>query len=133
MNTTDPRLIARDIRRTLRIHERTNRAAIRLPDPVAALVADVLEHYAATSSEVQHHEIYDRDAVLWMVAAQHVARLFTLTERQAVHTVEAASDALGIIPAWMYTTKPPYEGKYLCFTGPQLRRIVRYLQKRADQ
>lgn len=133
MNTTDPRSIARSIRRTLKVHERTHRAAIRLPDAAAVVVADVLEHYTATTTEPSYHDLYDRPAVLWMDAARHVAKLYTLGERDAVHTLEAASDALGVHPAWLTTQKGPYEGRYLCFTGAQLRRIVRYLGKQAQK
>jgi len=132
MNTNDPRSIARTIRSTLKVHERTHRAAIRLPDDAAQLVADVLDHYAATCDPIVHEPIYDRRAVLWMEAAAHVAKLLSLTDREAIDLTEVASDALGIRPGWRDTQKGIYFGRYLTFTGREVARIVRYAQKRSE-
>lgn len=116
-------LIAAAIRRTLKVHRRTGRQAIRLPDADALIVAELLEHYAAWGREPRWQEIYDRRAVMWREACAHVGGLLSVSERDATHLVEEASDALTIIPAWrVIRADGP---RYLSFTGPQVRQIAR--------
>lgn len=128
MNTQHAARIARGIRKTLKVHQRTGRGAIRLPDDAAAVVADVLDHYAATMTEPTHTDVFERPAVMWRDAAAEVAKVTAMCHADAVHMLEEASDQLAVIPAWR-----PLEQqgpKYLTFTGREVHRMVRYAMKR---
>ncbi|RQP13208.1 MAG: hypothetical protein EAS51_00445 [Microbacteriaceae bacterium] len=114
--------IARHIRRTLKVHRRTGRQAIRLADTDAVLVAELLELYAAFECEPPRAAIYDRRAVLWRDVCAHVAGMLSIPERTATQLVELASDALAVAPAFRVLdgTDGP---RYLTFTGAQTRQI----------
>ncbi|QEO10008.1 hypothetical protein [Protaetiibacter larvae] len=123
--------VARHIRRMLKVHRRTGRQAIRLPDADALLVAELLEHFAAWEREPRWEPIYDRRAVMWRDVAAHVAAVLSVPEKRAHDIVERASDALIIGPAFRVIDR---DGpRYLSFTGAQVRQIVRYAARLANE
>ncbi|QEO10014.1 hypothetical protein [Protaetiibacter larvae] len=119
--------ISRSIRRTLKVHARTTATAVKLPDADAAIIADVLDHFAATTDAPLYVPLYQRPAITWMNCVRHLSGLYEIPEGDGTRVLEAASDALEIMPFWRVIDRSGGGARYLSFTGAELQRFATYL------